>query len=110
MTGTSDTYIATVGAREVYRGDLLSVAQAMCLLQAPRGAEESLHKVRHEPSGEEWIAHRDGRQWHWVKVNAHRPAARGRFAAEARRDAASPRRAPDPERWPPLRPRADIDG
>jgi hypothetical protein len=103
-------YIAYVGAHEIDRCDMLAMAQAMCVLKAPRGAEASLRKVRHEPSGDEWVAHREGHGWHWTKVNANRLAARSRFAAEARQDSAGRRRDPDPERWPTLPPRADIDG
>ena len=70
-------FIATVGNREIYRSADLEVAKAMAVLQAPAGMESSLHKVRDERSGEEWIGRLDERNgWVWTSVNQRRPAGR----------------------------------
>ena len=93
-------FIATVGGREVYRSADLGVAQSMAVLQAPAGMETSLHKVRNELTGEEWIGRLDARGggWVWTAVNQRRPAARARFAAAAARDGLRPRGRDTPER------------
>lgn len=104
-------YIALVGSIEVGRSDMLVLAQTRCILNAPRGAEQSIHMVRHEPSGQQWIWRELHGEWSWHKINAARPAARQRFADEASRDGLGRRdRHVDPDRWPIPRFRADLDG
>lgn len=89
---TAEPFVAIVGAHVVGRSDQLVVAQSKCVLNAPRGAERSLHQVANEVTGERWIGHKQPDQtWRWTKVGATAPR-------------------PDPERWPTLRRRADIDG
>lgn len=85
-------FIAIVGAHQVGRSDELAVAQSLAVLNAPRGAEQSLHQVANETTGERWIGARQAdRSWKWTKVGAVAPR-------------------PDPETWPPPRHRADLDG
>lgn len=89
---SAEPFLAIVGAHVVGRSDQLVVAQSYCVLRCPRGAESSLHQVANEDTGERWIGHRQpDRSWRWTKVGAVAPR-------------------PDPERWPTLRPRADLDG
>lgn len=81
---SAGVFIACVGSMEVYRGDDLMLAQTYCVLKTPEAARQSLHTVRHEPSGDQWIGRLgEDRNWHWTKVNANRPAARQRFADAA---------------------------
>lgn len=90
---TAKPFVVLVGNREVYRGDNLPMAQAHCVLDAPRGAEQSLHMVKNDATGEEWVGHRqfDG-SWIWTRVGK------------------PPQRQVDPDDWPEPPNRKDIYG
>lgn len=71
---------AMVGGRLVGESWSLAMAQAYCMLNAPRGTEKSLKIVRHSETNETWVRQADGS---WRRTDQPRPARRQRFASEA---------------------------
>lgn len=71
---------ALSGGKVVGEARTLVVAQSHAVLNAPRGAEQSLKIVRHEVTGETHVRQADGS---WRRTDQPKSARRARFAAEA---------------------------